>query len=138
MSQENVEVVRRGIEAFNAGNMELVREGLDPDVIIARGLEGWPEPAPIVGREAVMRQWEQNAELWRTFTLEALSIIDAGDRVVARHIVHAVGHGPEIDAEFTTVSTMRNGKAFLIEYFWDHAAALEAIGLSEQDAHADS
>src|SRR5262245_27053314 len=130
MSQENVEIVRRGIEAFNAGRMEIVRDGLDPNVIIARGLEGWPEPAPIVGREAVMRQWEQSAEPF-ALTLEAISIIDAGDRVVARQIASAVGHGPEVDAEFTNVITMRNGKIFLIEYFWDHAAALEAVGLSE-------
>jgi hypothetical protein len=26
----------------------------------------------------------------------------------------------------------------LMEFFWDHAAALEALGLSEQDARADS
>ena len=40
--------------------------------------------------------------------------------------------------EFTAVYTMRKGRIFGIEYFWDHAEALEAVGLSEQDAHADS
>ena len=33
---------------------------------------------------------------------------------------------------------MRRGRIFLIEYFWNHAEALEAVGLSEQDAQADS
>jgi hypothetical protein len=33
---------------------------------------------------------------------------------------------------------VRNGKTILVEFFWDHAEALEAVGLSEQDAHADS
>ena len=30
------------------------------------------------------------------------------------------------------------GKDLNIDYFWDHAEALEAVGLSEQDAHANS
>jgi ketosteroid isomerase-like protein len=138
MSQENVEVVRRVIEAFNAGDWEVIREVFDPDVIIPRAVEDWPEPAPFVGREAVMRQWERSAEPWDAYKLEPISIIDAGDRVVARGIAHAVGRGPEVHAEFTTVFTVRNDKVFLIEYFRDHAEALEAMGLSEQDAHTES
>jgi hypothetical protein len=39
MSQENVEIVRAGIEAFIAGDMDAVRETLDPDAITVRGLE---------------------------------------------------------------------------------------------------
>ncbi len=38
----------------------------------------------------------------------------------------------------TDVFTMRKGRISIIECFWDHAEALEAVGLSEQDAHADS
>jgi hypothetical protein len=34
--------------------------------------------------------------------------------------------------------TLRKGRIFLMEYFWDHAEALEALGLSEQDAQGDS
>jgi hypothetical protein len=33
---------------------------------------------------------------------------------------------------------MRKGRIVYQEFFWDHAAALEAVGPSEQDAHADS
>ena len=40
--------------------------------------------------------------------------------------------------ELTIVFTMRKGKIVVQEFFWDHAEALEAVGLSEQDAHADS
>jgi ketosteroid isomerase-like protein len=139
MSQENVEVVRAWIEAWNAGDRVAVRETLDPDVVIGRVLEGWPETGPFVGREAVMRQWERIREPWDdAITLVPISIVDAGDRVVARQIVHAVARGPEVHAEFTTVSTLRNGRTFLIDYYWNYAEALEALGLSEQDAHADS
>jgi ketosteroid isomerase-like protein len=133
MSQANVEIVRASFAAFNEGKMDVdaVREWLHPDVIIVRALEGWPEPAPIVGRDAVIRQWQRIMEPWPDPTVELVSIIDAGDRVVTRQIAHGKGHGPEIKIEFTVVNTFRNGKVFLIEYFWDHAEALEILGLSE-------
>ena len=35
--------------------MDALRERYDPDAMIVRGLEGWPEQEPAVGREAVMR-----------------------------------------------------------------------------------
>jgi len=53
----------------------------------------------------------------------------AGDRVVVRHIAHGVGRGPAFHLEFTTVSTLRNGRTILIDYFWNHAEALKAVGL---------
>ena len=132
MSQKNVEVVRSIIVAFNAGDMEAVREMLDPDVVIRRELEGWPEAGPVVGRDAVMRQWERVREPFGdAVTLEPVSIIDAGDRVVARQIAHGVGRGPALHLEFTTVSTFRNGRTILIDYFWDYAEALKAVGLEK-------
>jgi ketosteroid isomerase-like protein len=60
MSQENVGVVEAMGDAWNAGDMDAFRGFLAPDVIV-RVPEGWPEPGPFVGREAVMRQWEQTA-----------------------------------------------------------------------------
>ena len=132
MSQENVEVVRAGFAAFNAGDMEALRETLDPDIAIGRELEGWPETGPFVGREAVMRQWERNREPFGdAITVEPISIIDAGDRVVVRQVVHGVGRGPEVNAEYTTVSTLRNGRTFLVDFYWNYAEALKAVGLEE-------
>ena len=51
MSQENVEIVRRGFEVWNAGDMDSFRELCDPGVIW-RGPEGWPEPGPYALRRA--------------------------------------------------------------------------------------
>jgi uncharacterized protein len=137
MSQENVEIVQSTGAAWNAGDMEAVRESLDPDVIW-RAPEGWPEPGPYVGREAVVRQLEQLRETWDADALEPISIVGPGDRVAVRLVWRGAGRGPESNLEFTAVYTMRKGKVFAIEHFWDHAEALEAAGLSEQDAHADS
>ena len=138
MSQENVEIVRAAFAAWNTDDMDAFRELLDPAVIV-RTLEGWPEPGPYVGREAVMRWWEQVRETWDADPIELISeFIDGADRVAVRLIWHGAGHGPDMNMEMTAVFTVRKGRIFYQEFFWDHAEALEAVGLSEQDAHADS
>ena len=131
MSQQNVEVVRATFAAWNAGDMDAVRDRYDPDVIM-RFPEGFPEPGPFVGREAVMRQWERQRETWDADALQLISdFIDAADRVAVRFIWRGAGRGPEFSMEFTGVYTVRKGKIRTIEFFWDHAEALKSVGLEE-------
>jgi ketosteroid isomerase-like protein len=63
MSQENLEGARAASEAWNAGDMDALRDLLHPDVIM-RMPEGRPEPGPYVGRDAVMGEWQQLRETW--------------------------------------------------------------------------
>jgi ketosteroid isomerase-like protein len=129
MSQENVEVVRALFEAWNAGDMDAVRELQDPDVIL-QTVEDWPEPGPHLGREAVMRLMEQLRDTWDADTLEPIGdFSDAGDRVIVRFFWHGRGRGPQSNMEFTGVLTVREGRIRGYEFFWDHAEALEAAGL---------
>jgi ketosteroid isomerase-like protein len=131
MSQENVQIVRKLIEAWNAGDMDAFRELYDPEIIM-RPPERWPEPGPFLGREAVMREWHQTRETWDGDTVEPISdFIDAGDRVVVRQVWRGIGQGPESNIETTQVTTVRKGRVVLQEFFWDHAEALEAAGLWE-------
>jgi ketosteroid isomerase-like protein len=131
MSRENVEIVRADIEAWNARDTDAFADMHDPDVIL-RNPEGWPEPGPYVGREAVLRQFGEARALWDSDVLEPVSdFIDAADRVVVRTIWRGVRHGLESALEFTIVFTVRKGKVFGLEYFWDHAEALETLGLTE-------
>jgi ketosteroid isomerase-like protein len=131
MSQENVEVVRKLIEAWNAEDMNAFRELYDPEIIM-RPPERWPEPGPFVGRDAVMREWHQTRETWDADTVEPISdFIDAGDRVVVRQVWRGIGQGPESNIETTQVTTVRKGRIVYQEFFWDHQQALEAAGLSE-------
>jgi uncharacterized protein len=132
ISQENVEVMRRGFAAWNAGDMDAIRTRLDPGVIL-RPPENWPEPGPYVGPDAVMRQWQQARETLDRDTLElASNFVAVGDRIAVRAVWRGSGHGPEPRVEITYVFTVRNGKILAIEQFWDHAEALQAVGLSDQ------
>ena len=131
MSEENVEIVRRAHEVWNAEDMDTLRELYDPG-IIWRGPDGWPEPGPYAGREAVMGQVEQMRGTWDTDSFELISeLIDVGDRVAVRFIWRGAGHGPEANIEATGVYTVRKGRIIGIEFFWDHAEALATLGLSE-------
>jgi ketosteroid isomerase-like protein len=131
MSQENVEAVQALFDTWNAGDINAFRASFDPDATIVRGLEGWPEPGPFVGRDAIVRQFERVGQAWDASTLEATSLIDGGDRIVVRWAWHGAGHGPEWKMEASAVCTVRQGKVLQLAYFWDHADALKSAGLSE-------
>jgi ketosteroid isomerase-like protein len=131
MSQENREIVQSLFERWNARDMDGLRELYDPDVIV-RAPEGWPEPGPFVGPDAVKRQWNEMRETWNADLLEPVSeFIGSGDRVVGRFIWRATGHGPDTDLQMSGVWTVRRGKIVYNEFFWDHAEALKAVGLAE-------
>jgi len=86
-----------------------------------------------------MRLFEQWRETFDTYVTELIGdIIEAADRVVVRQVWHGVGRGPEAHVESTVVFTFREGKVSYVEQFWDYAAVLETLGLSEQDARGDS
>ena len=131
MSQENVELLKSGFKAWNAGDMDAVLDLYVPEAIF-RMPEDWPEPGPFVGREAVLRQFEQLRETWDADRVEAISdFIISGDRVVVRMIWRGTGHGPAADVELTSIYTIRKGRIVYDEKFRDHVEALEAVGLSE-------
>jgi uncharacterized protein len=131
MSQENVEIVRRGVEAWNAGDMAAFRELIAPDAIV-RPPPNWPEPGPYVGREATMRYFEGIREAWDMDTIEWVGEpVAAADRVVISFTWEGMGTGPEAKMELTIISTVRNGRVRDVDYFWDRAEALEAIGLRD-------
>ena len=131
MSQENVEIVRASFSPWNAGDMDAYQELYDPHAVL-RTPEGWPEPGPYFGREAVIRELEHMRSAWDTNSAEVISdFIEVGDRVAVRFILHGVGQGPVVAQEMTALFTVRKGKILALEAFWDHAEVLNFLGLEE-------
>jgi ketosteroid isomerase-like protein len=134
MSQENVEVIRRAVDAFNEGGMgsEATLGFFD----IAAVFEEPPEqPGPRVahGRESVGRIFTQFDAAWeehRTHPDEIRAIDN--ERVLLLSRDHFRGRdGIEVDQTSGTIFTLRSGKIVRMQAFWDRANALEAAGQSE-------
>ena len=133
MSQENVEIVRRGIEAWNRRDLTtwlaLFSSDAEIDWSRARG--------PLKG---VYRGPGEIETLWNEFffTFEEAQIetthgfTDAGSEVVVSNTSHFRGReGIEVSASSTWVFTVENGQITCLRLFHERAEALEAAGLSE-------
>jgi ketosteroid isomerase-like protein len=133
MSQENVEFVRRGYEAWNRGDLDQIGRMTD-DSFEWREASEVPGGGARRGRDAFDRYLRSFRHYWRQFEFEPIEIRDAGDRVLAVVIERGrSAHGDiEVRQRFVHVWTLREGKAVRLEGFYDEAAALEAVGLSEQ------
>ena len=69
---------------------------------------------------------------------ELLDVRGSGDRGVAHfRMAGTLGSVPVEQTMWQTVK-LRDGKVFWYAFFRTEREALEAVGLSEQDAHADS
>jgi ketosteroid isomerase-like protein len=79
-----------------------------------------------------MHLWEDIREPWDVDELNLINhSIDVADRVAVRLTWRGTGRGPGMNMELTCVYTVRKGRIFGQEFFWDHAEALEAAGLQE-------
>ena len=133
MSQENVEVVRRGYEAFNQGDIDGVLEVVAPDFeYVATGAV--PGVAGVYrGTEGFRRCAEA---FWGEFDdprIEVHELIDAGDQVFASTTLR--GHGRQSGAEASwsvcQVWMVRDRTAIRGQGFPSRKEALEAAGLRE-------
>ena len=138
MSQENVEMTYRGIDAFSRGDLDALLALMDD------GVEGVPRAARMEGsyhgHDGVRRWWATLHEVWPDYTTEVVEVRDLGDLTVAavRQRGHGAGSDIPMDETSWQVGRWRRGKCVWWGSFDTLADALEAVGLSEQDAHADS
>jgi ketosteroid isomerase-like protein len=139
MSQENVEIVHRLVEAWNEGNVDTFLGFFDHDCEVTFPPEV-PEPGPFRGH-AELRQWAEGfMAAWQSHHAEVVETHAARDTVVVSLHLAGRGRGSGVEMEETDAHlfTFRNGRIARWQNFVDHAEALEAVGLSEQDARADS
>ena len=136
MSQENVETVRRAVEAWNADDLDAFLAELDAGVewhpAIQPGLEG--RATSYLGHEGARKIWRQDrGEAWERLTNRPHEFHDLGESVlVLGHLdLTARATGIEFSQEVGEVFDFRAGKIVRIRDFLTHAEALEAAGLSE-------
>jgi ketosteroid isomerase-like protein len=133
MSQENVEIVRRGFEAFTRGGPEAMGEFWDPEI------ELWL-PSGLIqaggtyrGREAVLDWMKEWAEAWEEIEYTPEEFTEAGDNVLVRVLYdgRGKGSGVRVEGTFWYLFKLRDGKLLSWRLYPERTQALEAAGLSE-------
>jgi ketosteroid isomerase-like protein len=132
---ENVETVRRAIDAWNRQDLAGFLEAWHPDA------EWWPAfPQGTEGRDTVYRgaddisrAWANVRAAWTEYRLEVEHARTVGeDLVVLGHIyVRGASSGVEIDSAWSAVVRFRDGKVISAWDWLDHEHALEAAGPGE-------
>ena len=131
MSQENVEIVRSAFEAYKRGDVAAVLAAVDPSVVIVQPLElGGSTQHGHAGVIEALGMWPEE---WDDYETDLVRIIDAGEHVVvvAEQRGRSRGTGLELDARFSFLMTLREGKIAGWRLFVHEHEALEAVGLSE-------
>jgi uncharacterized protein len=140
MSRENVEIVRRANEAFNRGDIEGCLAFYADDAEVEDLMNAPDLPRVVRGIEEVRRALMAWVQAFDEFRAEIAEYIDEGHHVVC--VTDWYGKSREgltVQLRTGDVVEIRDGKIVRATTGYDsREQALEAVGLSEHDAHADS
>jgi ketosteroid isomerase-like protein len=133
VSRQNVEIIRAGLEAWNAGaDIDAHLSGFHPELVY-HPREDEPDPSPHIGRDAYDRLVRGFVDSFSEMTIEILELIDGGDHVVASTVLHGriSAGGAEVTDAYVFVFKLRDG---LIAETWEYRTKEEAFeALSSED-----
>ena len=133
MSQQNVEVVRNAIDAWNQRDAGLWLSYAAPEV-------EWMPAGPAAVERVVYRGYEEAArgfeavwETWDVFEFQEGEVRDLGDSVLwlGRVAMRGSASHVELDQEFAIHSAMCDGKITRVQAFLAWQEALAAVGLED-------
>jgi ketosteroid isomerase-like protein len=132
MSEENVEVVRRAIAAYNRRDFEAMRALNHPDVEVdwsaSRGLEAGVHR----GQEEVLRFYRDFLETFEEVRIEPEGFIESGDSVIVPNSTQIRGRdGIETVARSALAFELRGGRVARVRLYQETHEALEAAGPGE-------
>jgi ketosteroid isomerase-like protein len=134
MSQENVEVVQRAVEAYRRGDLDAFLEEVDDDVEFDfSGVRG-PYRGVYRGREGVRQLITAFREAWASITPLSTEYIAMEDTVVLAARARFEGRGSGIEVTgggMGAVCTLRDGKIVRYQQLQTRAEALQAAGVRE-------
>jgi ketosteroid isomerase-like protein len=131
MSQENVELAYRSIDAINRRDLAAYLTLADDDIEAVSRLA--PIEGGYHGHDGIRRWWETLFETWPDFTARVVELRPVGDLTLGTLLLRAHGAGSDIPSDWTvcSVARWRGGKCVWWGNFRTRGEALEAVGLSE-------
>ena len=136
MSQENVEIVRRGYEMFSEGNFEGLTDLISDEAELPDGGGlgvGDTAAGSRRGPDGFLAGSHDALDAFEDYRVEPQEFIDAGDAVVVPVRISGRGRasGATLEVHLVHLWVLRNGRAIRNEIYRTTAEALEAVGLSE-------
>jgi ketosteroid isomerase-like protein len=131
MSQENVEIVRQYVDAWNRRDSDAMRGLLAADVELDRSRSIGPDPRIYRGLAEAEEFWAEWQTIWEKYRSEVDELIDADDVVAAlgRFRGRGLTSGAVVEGNIAQVLTVRNGRIARICLFQSRNEAFEAAGL---------
>jgi ketosteroid isomerase-like protein len=130
MSEENIEIARRSIDAYNRRDLDVLRALNHPDVELDWSASMGPDAGVYRGFEAVLRLYAGYFDAFEEIVVEPECFIDAGESVVVPNVSRSRGrNGIEVFARSTFTLTVRDGKLARVRLFQETEQALKAVGL---------
>jgi ketosteroid isomerase-like protein len=133
MSQENVEVVHRAVDAVARQDVSCLIELTEPDIEWHSFLAQLAEGGAYLGHDGMRRYVEDLGDAWEFLRTQIDQVIHLGDWVLAVGRLRSRGKGSGVETE-TTVGYMvklRNGRVRYMRAFRDPEHAFESVGLRE-------
>lgn len=133
-------MVRRAIDSVNRGDFRLTKD-TDDDFEMDWSNSIGPLSGVYRGPEQVNEVLKSFREAWENWQWEPQEMFDLDrDQVLVVNRVRMRGRASQVDVQAmgAQVWTIRNGKLESVKLCQSKADALEAVGLSEHDVHADS
>ena len=136
MSQENVELVYRGLDAFNRRDLDAFLALIDPQAEFVSRIVELEGGEPYRGHDGMRSWWENLLGVFPDFSVEVEEVRDLGDVTVAQVCVRGHGsHGMEVGSPMEQtqwqVTQWRDRKAIWARICTSEAEAIEAAGLEE-------
>jgi ketosteroid isomerase-like protein len=131
MTEGNLELIMRGFELWNRGDIEGTLGLIQPDVEWRAGDVILDADAVYRGHEGVRRFWTDFMGAFEAISVEPLDQKAAGDEVVIKARFQARGReGVTADLEVYQRYTLRDGKLARFEAYPSWEDALAAAGLA--------
>lgn len=134
-TQQNVEIVRRGYEAFGRGDLDALLNLLDEQV-------EWQTPGPAdlptagqrKGHDQVREFFGTMNQMFEIQRFEPRTFVAEGDRVIVlgEDTSRVTSTGRMLDQRWAHVFTVRNGKVVAFEEYLDTAAVVAELRLAQQ------
>jgi ketosteroid isomerase-like protein len=132
MSGENVEVVRRGFEAWTRRDLPALMTFYGSDAEVDWSRSRGPFKGVYRGRRGLEEFWNVLWSTWAESRIETHRIMETGSEVVVLNTAHFRGRdGIEVSARTALVFTVENGLITCLRLFDEQDEALEAVGLRE-------